>query len=129
MIGIAEMFAELDGYDRYDAAIELWGHWYADRRKALLDEYRADPAKRAQAVRRVAVWRTNNRERTREINREAWHRMKVNNPEKYKQKLKKNHARWKAKNPERARELNRQHQAARRARLKAAAMQTAKEAA
>jgi hypothetical protein len=40
MIGIAELFAELDGYDRYEAAVEIW----ASGRKEL-NAARREPAR------------------------------------------------------------------------------------
>lgn len=111
--GIPELFASLDGYTRYEQAIEQWAFYTANARAEYLAEYRR--THRRQAVETTREWRKKNPERTRVLAREATERWRKKNPDKRKRAK----DRYRAKYPEKVRAWNRKNQAARRARLKA----------
>lgn len=54
MIGIAEMFAELDGYQRYQDSLESWSSWRSESQRESDRWYRKLPHVRR---RKVARWR------------------------------------------------------------------------
>jgi hypothetical protein len=115
VIGIAEMFAELNGYQRYEDALDSW----SSRRDAYMREYRADPFRRRKAVETMRAWRKANPERAREQSRLQMRRWKERNPDAYRAWQKRTKERYRQRHPEKVRERNRRNQAARRARLKA----------
>lgn len=122
MIGIAEMFAELDGYDRYEAALEIWSRARHAERIEYLREYESNPINKARANARVRRWRTNNPERAQANARRARETWRRKHPEAFKAKERRRRQNYRKQHPDKVREWNRKHQAARRARLKAAAM-------
>lgn len=100
MIGIADMFRELDGYDR------------------LADAYaREFPQRCAAAVAAMADWRRANPRRARELLRRSVKKWKAANPDK-ERAAKRRHD---AANREHMREVWKRNQAARRSRRKGSA--------
>jgi hypothetical protein len=109
--GIAEMFAALDGYERYHHALAVWA-----------SERYADTERRAIAVDKTRAWRKANPEKARELGRRMHHAWKASNPEGYRAKNRRSTKSYRARHPEKVRAWNRKHQNARRARLKASAI-------
>lgn len=110
MQGIAEMFAELDGYGRYDEALEAFAR-------------SVDFQRRRDAVERTRLWRKMNPEKFRAQSRRNWKRWAARNPEKAKAVHAENKRRARERNPEKFRAMWRRNTAAYRARKKAAAEQ------
>jgi hypothetical protein len=116
MTGIAELFAELDGYDRYELALAVESSALAERRRI----WQASPQAKAKAVQRVRLWRKANPKHAAELNkrnRKAWVQR---NPERAREIKRARMARWRAANLEHVRERDRRNTAAYRARKAAA---------
>lgn len=97
---IAELFAELDGQERYELALERVGHH-----------------KRAEATERTRQWRKDNPKRFRELRRRFNRNYEQRHPEKRRAAAQ----RYRDKHREKVREAWRRNTAAYRARKKAAA--------
>ena len=93
MTGIAEMFAELDGYDRYES--EVFQH--AMRRAARRREWHSTQQAKRASVERNARWRDANPDKFKAIRRRAAQRAVAKNPEKYRAMWRANAARQRAK--------------------------------
>jgi len=121
LAGIVEMFAELDSYQRYEAALFQW----ALRKQARDAEYRAEPRQRRAAIERTRRWRKANPERVREHSRvytaASRARLKERDPDALRAKEREAKRRYRERHPEHMREVWRRNQAAARARKKAAA--------
>ena len=143
MLGIAEMFAELDGTQRMWDALEIWGAWRTqqqrehdsdpwrrklkairarkwqkanpDERRVHQARFRAKPTERQKAVDRMREWRRKNPAKA----RAQFQRWKDRNPDKYRAKNQRARVLYRERHPDKVRERNRRNQAARRARLKA----------
>lgn len=99
MKGIAEMFAELDGYDRYQESLEVF-----------------TTQKRARAVAATAEWRKRNPEKARKNLRASHKRWTQRYPEKAKAGKKRRAKVWRDRNREKVRAAWRKSSAAYRAR-------------
>ena len=117
MTGIAQMFRELDGRDRYEMQLELWS-WRQRARKAEIDRdwKRANPGK---VYAYVKAWRKRRPDLLRAQRKRSNASRLARMPERVAQLKREAQKRKRAKRPEHYRELNRKNQAARRARLKA----------
>lgn len=115
MIGIAEMFAELDGTQRYEHALAVW----AVQRAEVIRLRRGEPDKRREATERTRAWRKANPERALKLSRDAHKRWKAKSPEKYRAWNKRAKARRRARYPEKVRAANTRNQRERRARIRA----------
>jgi hypothetical protein len=104
MDGIAEMFAELDGYTRYEDALNIRASW-----------------KRARAVEAMRQWRRDNPKRAREQNRRYAKAWRVADPERWRVVQRARKARYRTTHLEHVRARDRRNQAAARARKKASA--------
>lgn len=113
MTGIAEMFAELDGYDRYE--VEVFQH--AMRRAARRREWHSTQQAKRASVERNAKWRRRNPEKFASYVK-TW---RDANPDKFKAIRRRAAKRAVAKNPEKYRAMWRANAARQRAKRKAAA--------
>jgi len=121
---VAAMFAEFDGYDRYEREIEVWARRSRHEKLERSAHYRSLPGARKRAVQASLEWKRRNPERARAHAIAQWERFKRERPEAYRLKQKRKresaaHKEYRIKNADKVREWNRKHQAARRARLKA----------
>jgi len=107
-MGIAEMFAELDGYDRMEMALAVQSSVIAERRR----NWHATPQARAKAVQRNASWRRRNRKKFAGYVKK-W---RDRNPDKFRAMRRRADKRAIAKNPEKYRAMWRAAAARRRAR-------------
>lgn len=119
--GIAEMFAELDGYTNgsYEAACERHYAWILLRQRERWAEDIRSPAKRAAAVERTKAWRRANPDRYRALQREQARRDRdrgISWGQRHPDRQRAAKARYRDANPERMREIWRRNQAAARAR-------------
>lgn len=119
MLGIADMFAEFDGYQRYEAAIEQWADRRREERDAYIREYRSNAINRRIAVEKSRAWKKANPGRAREHAREAHQAWKLRDPAGYRAWMKRAKARYRERHPEKIREWNRKNQLDRRTRLEA----------
>jgi hypothetical protein len=129
MDGIADMFAELSGYDDYEHALASYAVVVNEKER----EYRADPFNRERAKQAAAAWREANPERD-TMNRRAWYRANkesVLEKAKQRRRVAENRARnnernrmYRERDPQKWREANTRAQRERRARLRAARTQT-----
>lgn len=110
---VLELFAELDGRDRYDAAIERWSSWRRQQARERQREYRSRPAVRARIRAYDRAWRRTPKGSA--ANVEQVRRWRLANPEKARALLRRSAKLWKQRNPEKAREIARRAKARRRA--------------
>lgn len=99
MLGIAELFAELDGYSRYEDDLEVWGALAsdaADQRNAdpWLKLRRSAPERKRRAVEAAQRWKKQNPKRYREQRRAAWHRIKTERPDVYRARAERRREYW-----------------------------------
>lgn len=98
MIGIAEMFAELDGYGRYEAA--LFASFQIARVKAVerTRQWRKNNPSRARALwaRLKKQWRADNPQRARELSREEKRRYRAKHPAKARAQWRRSSAAYRA---------------------------------
>jgi hypothetical protein len=90
LAGIADMFAELDGYERYETALTDWGHRYAAQEASRA----VDPWRKRRLAEATTRWRARNPDIVRAKKKAAWKRLKTERTEAHKAMNDRRRAYW-----------------------------------